>query len=68
MDGSGMSAESTNAIAREIYRAVERLTDDPEILSILGSYRDTLDDSEILSLLRDYNATGKALHKLREAN
>lgn len=48
-------------IANEIYKAVARLTDDPELLSILGSYGDTLDDTDILDLLRSYNETGQTL-------
>lgn len=47
---------TTAAIAREIYLAVERLTGNQELLSILGSYCDTLPDTDILAMLRDYNA------------
>lgn len=50
------TTDLTAAIAREIYIAVERLTGDPELLSILGSYGDTLPDADILAILRDYNA------------
>ena len=50
-------------IADELYKALERLGADVELLSIVGSWRDTLGDEEIVSLLRDYNATGKALHR-----
>jgi hypothetical protein len=56
-------SDKKGAIAREIYKAVARLTDDREFLSILGSYGDTLDDDDILSLLRDYNLSGKSLHE-----
>ena len=49
-------------IAAEIYKAFERLEADPELLSIIGSYGDTLDDAEILGLLKDYNTTGKIFH------
>ncbi len=52
-------------IAREIYIAMEKLCADAELLSIIGSWRDTLDDAEILSLLREYNATGKTLRPIR---
>jgi hypothetical protein len=41
---------------------VERLGADPERLSIIGSWRDTLDDTEVLRLLRDYNAGRPTLH------
>ncbi len=46
----------TTAIASEIYTAVGRLTDDVDLLSILGSYQDTLSDEEVLGLLIEYNA------------
>jgi hypothetical protein len=43
---------------------LERLDSDPELLSILGSWRDTLGDAEVLSLLRDYNAGRPTLRSL----
>jgi hypothetical protein len=55
------AADITALIAGEIYEALERLGADPELLSIVGSWRDTLDDVEVLALLRRYNSTGKAL-------
>jgi hypothetical protein len=45
--------------------ALERLGAEPELLSIVGSWRDTLDDTEVLALLRRYNDTGRALRPLR---
>jgi hypothetical protein len=53
----------TAQIARELYIAMERLSADPELLSIVSSYGDTLDDEEILALLQVYNATGQVLHQ-----
>jgi len=53
----------TAQIARELYIAMERLSADPELLSIVSSYGDTLDDEEILALLQEYNATGQVLHQ-----
>jgi hypothetical protein len=50
-------------IAVEIYAALERLGADEDLLSIVGSWRDTLDDVEVLALLRAYNTTGKVLHR-----
>jgi hypothetical protein len=50
-------------IAGEIYTALERLDADEELLSIIGSWRDTLSDEEVLALLWDYNATGRTLHR-----
>ena len=49
------------AIAGEIYLAIEKLGGSPELLSIIGSYGDTLDDQDVLDALRLYNETGKAL-------
>jgi hypothetical protein len=50
-------------IAVEIYAALERLGAEPELLSIVGSWRDTLEDSEVLALLQRYNATWRFLHQ-----
>jgi hypothetical protein len=60
-----MSQDITAKIARQIYKAFTRYTDDPEILCILGSYRDTLDDTDILGLLEHFNATGTAMRERR---
>src|SRR5262249_25314396 len=50
-------------IANELYIAMERLGAGPDLLSIIGSYGDTLDDEEIFALLQEYNATGQALKR-----
>jgi hypothetical protein len=50
-------------IAAEIYKAMERLGAEPDLLSIIGSYGDTLDDDDILGLLKSYNETGVVLHQ-----
>ena len=50
-------------IAGEIYTALQPLGADEELLSIVGSWRDTLPDAEVLALLREYNATGGTLHR-----
>jgi hypothetical protein len=50
-------------IVREVYTALERLGAGPELLAIVGSWRDTLDDADVLRMLREYNAGGKALHR-----
>jgi hypothetical protein len=42
---------------------MERLGADPELLSIIGSWCDTLPDEEILALLRVHNAA-EALRRL----
>jgi hypothetical protein len=43
-------------IAAEIYIAPERLDAGPELLAIVGGWRDTLPDADVLRLLREYNA------------
>ena len=48
-------------IVGELYKAIEALGGSPDLLSIIGSYGDTLDDQEILDALVTYNATGKAM-------
>ena len=55
-------------IAKELYVAMERLGADPDLLSIIGSYGDTLTDEEILALLREYNATGRVLGGTRRGH
>ncbi len=52
-------------IVGELYIAVEGFGADPDLLSIIGSWRGALDDAEVLLLLQDYNATWKALHRSR---
>lgn len=42
-------------ICSEIYRALEKHGANADILSIVGSWMDTMDDEEILSMLIDYN-------------
>jgi hypothetical protein len=51
-----------HAIVSELYRALERLDAPPELLSIIGSWNDTLSDEEVLRLLKEWNETGKVLH------
>jgi hypothetical protein len=50
-------------IAGEFYTTLEQLSADPELLAVVGSWRDTLDDDEILAHLRSFNRTGKVLNK-----
>lgn len=47
--------ELSSKIMQQIYKAVEKLGGDMELLSLIGSYGDTLPASEILELLEDYN-------------
>jgi hypothetical protein len=50
-------------IANEFYTTLKQLSADPELLAVVGSWRDTLNDDEILEHLRSFNRTGKVLHK-----
>lgn len=47
-------------IRSEIYRAMERLGADRDLLAAVGSWGDTLLDQEVLALLQEWN--------LREGN
>jgi hypothetical protein len=58
-----IAANLTSQIAHELYIALERLGAHAELLSIIGSWRDTLDGAEALSMLREYKATGRAPHR-----
>ncbi len=49
-------------IANEFYTTLEQLSADPELLGVVGSWRDTLNDEEILEHLRSFNRSGKVLH------
>ncbi len=42
-------------IVHQYYLAAEKLGADMELLSLFGSYKDTLEDNEILELLEEYN-------------
>lgn len=45
--------ETGAEIVKEIYVAVSRVTDDAGLLSIIGSWGDTMDDRHILDMLRE---------------
>ncbi len=60
-----MKPELAPKFASELYRAFQKLGASADLLSIIGSYSDTLDDAEVLDLLQDYNIGGKALHQQR---
>jgi hypothetical protein len=42
-------------IGRELYRTIQTLGGSGQLLSIVGSYGDTLDDDDVLALLRSWN-------------
>jgi hypothetical protein len=51
-----MADGSTKAkIAHELYEAVRKLGAKSDLLSIIGSFGDTLNDEEVLEALRDWN-------------
>ncbi len=54
----------TAQIAGEIYIALEDLGAGPELLAIVGSWRDTLPDQDVLRMLKDYNAGRPTLRSL----
>lgn len=55
------------AIVQELNKAVGRWTADPNLLGIIGSWRDTMDEADTLSALREYNSDpkGEIIHKLQ---
>ena len=59
MQNSNMDGQ----IRSEIYRALELLGANHELLAAVGSWGDTMDDSEVLRLLREWNT---AEEKLRQ--
>jgi hypothetical protein len=56
-----------HSIVQELYRAVQRWTEDPNLLGIIGSWRDTQDDAQTLHMLHDYNEhpQGEIIHKIQ---
>ena len=41
-------------IARELCRAIKHLGGSGQLLSVIGSYGDTLDDDDVLALLKQW--------------
>lgn len=54
-----------HGIILAMIHRMRRTEVDPELLSIIGSYGDTLDDSEVLRLLKEWNETGKVIHEIQ---
>ncbi|MEJ0078947.1 MAG: hypothetical protein WDO17_26660 [Alphaproteobacteria bacterium] len=46
---------TTRQIATELYRAIRVLGGGAQLLSIVGSYGDTLHDDDVLTMLRAWN-------------
>jgi len=53
------------AIIKELIKAIQGMTEDPTIRSIVGSYGDTLEDEEILGCLEDFNLLGECLFTIQ---
>jgi hypothetical protein len=53
----------TAQIAAQLYKAFERFEADKDLLSIIGSYGDTLDDAEVLKMLQEWNRGEKVIHE-----
>jgi hypothetical protein len=47
-----------------LYKALQRLGADPDLLAIVGSYGDTLDNEMVLKLLREWNAGRPDIRRL----
>ena len=51
--------DTGHKIVRELYQAVNTLTDDPGLLSCIGSWGDTMDDVDVLHDLKCWNEMGE---------
>ena len=47
-------------IARELYQAIKTIGGSGQLLSIIGSYGDTLEDDDILAMLKAWNDQHRA--------
>jgi hypothetical protein len=57
----GTQANATEVqIASELYTALEMLHVDPDLLTIVGTWKSTGRDDEVLALLQSYNDIEKA--------
>ncbi len=52
------TARTKDEIITELCFAIKFLTKDIEMLSICGSYNNTLNDEQLLDCLKSYNETG----------
>jgi hypothetical protein len=60
MSGNSLKAD----IAKEFYRALDDLCADPQLLSIVGSYGETLTDEQVLCYLKTFNETGSIFSRM----
>lgn len=52
--------DTKTKIASELYKAIRHIGGSGQLLSIVGSYGDTLDDADVLALLRQWNDRHRA--------
>jgi hypothetical protein len=63
----GMTPELKSRLASALYRVMERLGADFEVLAAIGSFGDTLDDEDVVDLLEDWLERGFTLTPLTQA-
>lgn len=51
-------------IAKELFRALDDLCADPQLLKIVDAYGDTLTDEEVLAYLKEFNGTGSMFARM----
>ena len=57
-------SEINHKILYQINKAIEKLTNDIELLCIIGSYGDTQEDEDVLQMLEEYNKYGTATKEI----
>ena len=57
-------SEISHKILYQINKAIEKLTNDIELLCIIGSYGDTQEDEDVLQMLEEYNKYGTATKEI----
>lgn len=66
-EGTNMADDKIKAkIAHELYEAVRKMDANSDLLSIIGSYGDTLGDEEVLDRLREWNSAHEDSFTRRE--
>jgi hypothetical protein len=58
-----LGADPSLADRPGLYRKLEALGADRELLAVIGSWGDTLDDEEVLVLLKEWNAAEANTHR-----
>lgn len=58
--------DAKHKIILEAFKALKRFADDDvDLLSIIGSYNDTLSDEEIATLLHEWNAGRPIIYEVQ---